>query len=1276
MTTVKERGKKLVSVMLSVLLAALLLPAYSPAVAHAAESTPTLTFTANWFEGEEDEVNSFTQEKPLEAIFASTDSKVVKPSVKAYTYGTGADDNAQLTEAIDEFVSDNNGDKGSVKDVELEWQSFDEADNPTTADDQVLTVIKGDNGSWKFVALGATGASGVDVKANITKATVKATFKYTVTTTVDNGDGTNSGSDQGDNGEAADAADEGEGSGGADQTPSGPTTNVENKDGSVEVALSGINAEASYPVVIEDAFEADKAAIASKFNNNEYTLTYGGESESEEVENLLYDSYTVKVEDYNQDFFDAAVEVKGNAVGVTVTPKRATDEQQTATLKISAKGKDGQDPKSWDQKIEVSIAKKELSFVDQPQAYRLQENQLSHVKDALKSEAQSQMVPSDSVSDVVNFDSAVFESYPGEEGGNVTLSGIDLGSDAVAENYSLKNSSITVAVDAVQQVASDKADGLSITGKKGAGAGNQVVSIPQGADAEEVWVATEPAAQWSGYKVALSLADREGGDSQYGDSANLEATAKGTYSNQLLYAQNDDGVITKVTGISYRLDPDAPRVKSFSTTQQPKSIFSGNWFFHDKADVNVAVTDEIGVDQFNQDVAQPGVSGLTADGAKITYKDDHGNASHEETNFNVDGSNGTFQFTIDGDQDVATKSFDATVTDNAGNTMNANTKDALQIPDDVMRLVADAAAPELSMTFDNMDVTNGKYYKAPRTATITIKEAHFNYIQQYDPSQAIVKIVENGQARYLTPDSFKNVASDTWQTTVKFANNSDYEVYAQVTDLVGKSSGVKSDKFTVDTVAPALSVSFDNENSANGMYFNAARTATVTVVEHNFDEGLFNIAPTSNGGNGTEVGSASVSGWTNYGDTHIARVTFPGQGVYSMNITGQDLATNQATAYTCPEFVVDTIKPEISISVGGQADASAHAYANDAAIEVSVDDTNVSAATTIDLQGIGLGTSTEAYAQGRSDSATKITVTAASPEEKPECDGVYRLNVNAVDMAGNTETKTVDWSVNRFGSTFVLSDSTKGMVDAKYLNSKDLSDVAVTEINPSGVSADSVSVQVAKGTVNSVLTNGSDYTFGSAGDQNGWPAYSYVISKNNYQPGSMYQTVLHSQDSAGHTAENTMASKNEDRSASADIMFAVDDTAPIVSFTGFDEGVVADTSHTVNVHIEDNLKLESAEIQVNGTKVKDLTAEDLATADHEIVLGESGSDQQVRVVAYDAAKNEVTADSASIFVNSDPIARWMHNTVLFVVSILLVVALLGVGGWAGYRYLAKRREEE
>ena len=1021
--------------------------------------------------------------------------------------------------------------------------------------------------------------------------------------------------------------------------------------------MSGIHAKAEYSIVVNDAFAQDANAINDELFGG-FFFAYGDSSDAKTVNDLKYSSYTVEVANDYQNNFGATASFSGNKLDVSVEPRNAADNEMTATLKITAKG-----GKTWDQSISVWVSKKTISFNAQNQPYRLQGDQTDRVKSVLQNEAKNQLVAPDSIDSVIDLSKAAFQTYPGEQGGSAMLTGIALANSAAADNYELSNTEIRVDVAAVQQSASNETDGFAVSGKRGDGS---VVAIPQNGD--EVWVATDPTAKFDGHTVAASLTG------SYGDTLALDDSAKGAYANQIAYAKDSDGVVSKVTGISYRLDPDAPRIKSFSVAEQPKSIFSGSLFFSSKADVTIAVTDEIGTDQFDQSVANPGVSGLTSEGAKVTYRDDHGKADHEVTDFSVNGSTGSFNFAIDGDQDTATKSFAATVSDKAGNTMVANSTDALQVPDDVMRLVADSAAPELSLTFDNNDVANGKYYKAARTATITIKEVHFDYVQKYDPSQAIVKIVENGEARYLTPDAFQKVGDDTWRVNVRFANNSDYEVYAQVTDLVGKASGVKSDAFTVDTAAPALTVSFDNDNATNGMYYNAARTATVTVVDHNFSENLFEISPTSAAGNGAEAGAASISGWTTYGDTHIARVIFPGQGVYTLSVSGQDLASNQATSYTCPEFVIDTEKPVISISVGGQADASGHAYTKDAALEVTVDDTNVSAATTIDLDGIGVGTSAGAYAQNRADSATKITVSAASPAEKPECDGVYRINVNAVDMAGNTETKTVDWSVNRFGSTFVLSDATKDMVAKQYLTDKALKDVAVTEINPSGVSSDNVSVQVAKGTSSSLLTMGSGFTFDSAGESNGWPAYSYVISRDNYKSDAAYQTIVHSQDAAGLVAENTMAGKNESRTGSADIAFAVDNTAPIVSFSGFDEAVVSDTKHPVNVHIEDNLALDHAIVKVNDETVLELDANDLAKADHEVVLGESKQDQRVTVEAYDAAGNMEPATSDSIFVNSDPVARLMHNTGLFAVAVLALIAVLGLGGWAIYRRTRKSNE--
>ena len=419
-----------------------------------------------------------------------------------------------------------------------------------------------------------------------------------------------------------------------------------------------------------------------------------------------------------------------------------------------------------------------------------------------------------------------------------------------------------------------------------------------------------------------------------------------------------------------------------------------------------------------------------------------------------------------------------------------------------------------------------------------------------------------------------------------------------------------------------------------------------------------------------------MDGWTHYGDTHIRHVTFPGQGRYSMTIDGEDSAKNAMTTYSVSEFVVDTIQPEISISVNGEQNATTHAYADIANVSIAINDTNVDSSSEINVESISWNGSGTPYTENRSSTDTSVTVEMPNPANVPESDGVYRLTVNAKDLAGNAQTQTLDWSVNRFGSTYIVSDPTKVIVSKKYVKSSDMNDVVITEINPSGVDENSATAKVAKGTNTQTIQKGQGFQFASAGETNGWPAFSYTIAKSQYSSDAMYQTIVSSTDSAGRASDNTMAEKSSDRKNSADVSFAVDNTAPIVSFSGFDEEVVAGKSHDVNAYVEDNMKLDHATIEVNGEEVQTLSASDLSRKDHKITLAESGDVQKVTVKAYDAAGNVSSVDSASIFVNNDPIARLMHNTVLFTTLVIALVVLLGGLFWFFFIFKRRKKDEE
>ena len=105
---------------------------------------------------------------------------------------------------------------------------------------------------------------------------------------------------------------------------------------------------------------------------------------------------------------------------------------------------------------------------------------------------------------------------------------------------------------------------------------------------------------------------------------------------------------------------------------------------------------------------------------------------------------------------------------------------------------------------------------------------------------------------------------------------------ANVYDVIGgegHTSSASGEEFVIDQTAPKLNVSWNTEAAQNGKYYNAARTATITVEEHNFDPNLFKIEAPVSAGNGDEATPAQIGGWSSNGDTHTAWVTVACQGV-------------------------------------------------------------------------------------------------------------------------------------------------------------------------------------------------------------------------------------------------------------------------------------------------------------------------------------------------------------------------------------------------------------
>lgn len=1054
--------------------------------------------------------------------------------------------------------------------------------------------------------------------------------------------------------------------------------------------LSGAITNREYFSGAADALKAaenvDAAGLVYKTPHADYAVLSGSwQGLKGELENA----------EANKEFFDADLMTSTAAFEqkVKITPKKAFEDEKTFT--ITWKYPNG-DPAGTTTVHVRGIAQKDLDLAsvtaENQVDFRMATDQDSYLLKAANAAAEKAVDATqtgDKITDLYTSASIKESDYSeyytnGKKYAENKLDGTRLSlkksDDDILANYNIIGQPTVVVKPMVSKAWSDDTDLTKRLSLAGTGLKAETFTSPS-----KTWIKTNATAKWQGGKIA----DTRGGLSA--ETKFVESTddtnrgGQGKMENSFYVQDNDDKIVREITGTSYLYDNVVPGLTSF------KAVPDTSKFKDFKSSDNKVWAAENMKVQFyttegdnTKDDENPCASGINK--VEGTYTEQSSKGKSEEkpipgTAFDKTKDKYGYEFSLSADSKVRSDQIHVTLTDNAGNkSKELGYGDALldgkkNTNIDVEELAATTSAPTISTSWNTTAASNGKYYNVNRTLTVTIHAPFFEYTQAYLSGDVFATVTKNGGSyRTLTPSDFKSQGNDTWVATVDFTEDGDYEVSnVNVQDILGRGSTADGDTFTIDKTAPKLNVSWNTEAAQNGKYYNAARTATITVEEHNFDPNLFKIEAPVSAGNGDEATPAQIGGWSSNGDTHTATVTFPGQGVYTLSVSGEDLASNKSESYTSPEFVIDTIKPKIDI----QNVVNRTAYAGEVAPTAAVHDTNLADGTSIEVSKISYPLSKDdpnPYAGAAiNTSATDKSVSYLNPAKTKGNDGVYTLTVQAIDLAGNTESEAVTWSVNRFGSTYVISDNTGKMLD-QYLKSSKTTDVKVTEINPSGLDDNKTSVELTRDTKNTTLKSGDNYTTDSD-TSSGWSEYNYTVSKSNYDKDGAYRVLFHSEDAAGNSSENTMEGKNAKKSgAAAEINFAVDDTAPIASFVDLaSNGKYEESSHKAKVSFEDNLKLSKAQIKVNGKTVATFTADQLEKSPiREFTLDGSSSKQDVTVVAWDAAGNKSKELKATgVLVTNDSFVLWMNNLPLMVGTIVAIVVVAG----GIYMVVAKKRKE-
>ena len=314
---------------------------------------------------------------------------------------------------------------------------------------------------------------------------------------------------------------------------------------------------------------------------------------------------------------------------------------------------------------------------------------------------------------------------------------------------------------------------------------------------------------------------------------------------------------------------------------------------------------------------------------------------------------------------------EAVAYDCAGNNTKQNTNDK-----NYDEVIVDSIAPNIDVTYEAVDKDNTKVhfvdannvdvenfndahqalYNGKVNATITIKENNFFEGEQKengvvhevgilvtktdnDGLETKIEYLPVGAAK-LYDDADKTVEF-TWTTegnvhkyTIPYDKDADYVVTVEYVDFSGNKAEISANDgntgkgsytskiVTVDTIAPEVTVAYDNKDVKATydarQYFIADQFATITVKEHNFRADEFKAVVTAKYSDGkTDVTVADFaamlsddSKWTKNGNVYTIKLDFTVDANYTFDYTYEDLAQNPAKEYVADEFTVDEKDPE------------------------------------------------------------------------------------------------------------------------------------------------------------------------------------------------------------------------------------------------------------------------------------------------------------------------------------------------------------------------------
>lgn len=193
----------------------------------------------------------------------------------------------------------------------------------------------------------------------------------------------------------------------------------------------------------------------------------------------------------------------------------------------------------------------------------------------------------------------------------------------------------------------------------------------------------------------------------------------------------------------------------------------------------------------------------------------------------------------------------------------------------------DRTAPVARVDFDNNEVRNGKYYRAPRTATVSVTEHNFD--------AALFKIETTGVVGAWADDG------DTHTAVISFASEGTHSLKVSGEDKAGnKMAPYAADEFVIDLTPPTVAISgIEDAHAYNGEV--APRISFGDEANFDPDGASWVLAGARNGEVHHETAAVDGEQGREVAFADFERV--PGtDDIYTLTAQATDLAGNEAEA--------------------------------------------------------------------------------------------------------------------------------------------------------------------------------------------------------------------------------------------------------------------------------------------------------------------------------------------------------------------------------------------